>query len=734
CEQPKALTVNVSEAARLLKLREWAVHSSLTIRFTWRSQGTPILKMNVRLAAFVAALASLSAGIDAGRSGSCPFGFDKVASVKEQDRQISSELYDPKSCEVINYDLVKADLEKLMTDSQAFWPADFGHYGGLFIRLAWHCNGSYRRADGRGGCDGGRIRFNPEHSWADNTNLDKALKLLNPIKEKYGDALSWGDLIVLSGDVAIKSMGGPVLGFCGGRRDDADGTSSLQLGPSAEQEAVAPCEVDGQCKEPLGPTTMGLIYVNPEGPMGKPDPVGSVADVRDTFKRMGMDDRETVALIGGGHAFGKTHGACPTGPGPSPLEDPENPWPGTCGEGEMKGKGNNTFTSGFEGQWTFTPTKWGNGYFKGLTSFEWEKFDGPGGHVQWRPVPDTNPPVRMLTADIALLHDESYLKISKEFAADQAALDEAFSHAWYKLMSRDMGPVARCRGNDIPPVQPFQNPLPPTPENLPDFDAVRKDIKELLTKSVDGLPSDATSDGKAYNGALFVHAAWQCASTFRITDYAGGCNGAKIRFAPQKDWPVNAGVDKIIAALEPIKEKYSTLSTADLIVLAGQVALEDAGKVKIDFLGGRTDAQNGDGDDILAPREYYNSSVTAVRDNIKILGVSPEEAVALAARPRSAAQQKALGFSGSYSNSSATLSNEYFKVLLNETWTAVSKKEFKAGDKDIYMLDTDLALLEAPELKASVEKFASNEFAFKQTFSKAWNKVMTADHFKADSY
>ncbi|KUF86722.1 Ribose-5-phosphate isomerase [Phytophthora nicotianae] len=474
--------------------------------------------MNVRLAAFVAALASLSAGIDAGRSGSCPFGFDKVASVKEQDR---------------------------------FLARDFGHYGGLFIRLAWHCNGSYRRADGRGGCDGGRIRFNPEHSWADNTNLDKALKLLNPIKEKYGDALSWGDLIVLSGDVAIKSMGGPVLGFCGGRRDDADGTSSLQLGPSAEQEAVAPCEVDGQCKEPLGPTTMGLIYVNPEGPMGKPDPVGSVADVRDTFKRMGMDDRETVALIGGGHAFGKTHGACPTGPGPSPLEDPRTRGPAPWLRGSVDIHAHQV----------------GNGYFKGLTSFEWEKFDGPGGHVQWRPVPDTNPPVRMLTADIALLHDESYLKISKEFAADQAALDEAFSHAWYKLMSRDMGPVARCRGNDIPPVQPFQNPLPRRPRTC----------------------------------------------------------------------------------------RTSTL----------------------------------------------------------------------------AAQQKALGFSGSYSNSSATLSNEYFKVLLNETWTAVSKKEFKAGDKDIYMLDTDLALLEAPELKASVEKFASNEFAFKQTFSKAWNKVMTADHFKA---
>ncbi|KAG2502514.1 hypothetical protein JM18_009614 [Phytophthora kernoviae] len=677
--------------------------------------------MNIRLVAFVATLAGLSSGVAA---GSCPFGYDSIAAVHQQDRQISSELYDAKSCAVIDYELVKEDLLHLMTDSQDFWPADFGHYGGLFIRLAWHCNGSYRRADGRGGCDGGRIRFTPERAWADNTNLDKALDLLEPIKLKYGDALSWGDLIVLSGNVAIESMGGPVLGFCGGRRDDADGTSSLQLALTPEQESVAPCAVDGQCKEPLGATTLGLIYVNPEGPMGVPDPVLSVADVRDTFKRMGMDDRETVALIGGGHAFGKTHGACTTGPGPDPLQDPLNPWSGTCGEGELKGKGNNTFTSGFEGAWTFTPTKWGNGYFKGLTGFEWEKFDGPGGHVQWRPVPETTPPVRMLTADIALLHDASYLNISQEFAANLTSLDDAFSHAWYKLMSRDLGPVARCRGNDVPPVQPFQNPLPPTPTSLPDFDAVRSDIRSLLTKSVDGLTSDSSSDGTPYNGALFVHAAWQCASTFRITDYAGGCNGAKIRFPPQKDWPVNAGVDKIISVLETLKtESYPTLSTADLIVLAGQVALEDAGNVTIDFLGGRTDGEDGSNMDILAPREYYNTTLIAVRDNIKILGVSAYEAVALAGRPRSVAQQKVLGYSGSYSSNSLTLSNEYFQILLNETWTAVSETEFKAEGKDVYMLATDVALLEAPELKEVVQLFASEEDVFKHVFASAWSKL-----------
>ncbi|KAE9300953.1 Catalase-peroxidase [Phytophthora fragariae] len=687
--------------------------------------------MNVRLAAFVAALSGLST---TAAGGSCPFGYDKVAAVKEQDRQISSELYDPSSCDVVDYDLVKTDLEILMQMSQGFWPADYGLYGGLFIRLAWHCNGSYRRADGRGGCDGGRIRFNPEHSWADNTNLDKALRLLKPIKRKYGDALSWGDLIVLSGNVAIESMGGPVLGFCGGRRDDVDGTSSLQLGPTPEQESVAPCAEDGDCKAPLGPTTLGLIYVNPEGPMGVPDPVGSAPQVRRTFTRMGMDDRETVALIGGGHAFGKTHGACPTGAGPSPLEDPENPWPGTCGEGAMKGKGNNTFTSGFEGSWTATPTQWSNDYFTGLTTYEWEKYDGPGGHVQWRPVPDTTPPVRMLTADIALLHDESYHNISLEFAANLTALDEAFSHAWYKLTSHDMGPATRCRGNDVPPAQPFQNPLPPTADTLPDFDAVRSDISALLKTSVDGLTSDSTDDGSPYNGALFVHAAWQCASTFRVTDYSGGCNGARIRLSPEKDWVVNKGVDSIIAALEPVKDKYPTLSTADLIVLAGQVALEDAGSEKIDFLAGRTDAENGDGSEMFAPREYYSSALIAVRDGIKILGVSEEEAVALAGRPRSAEQQKTLGYSGSYCSDSATLSNKYFELLLNEKWTAVSENEYQAEDQDIYMLDTDLALLDAPELKTIVEKFAEDEAAFKKVLASAWAKVMSADHFDANGY
>uniref|UniRef100_A0AAV1UZJ1 Plant heme peroxidase family profile domain-containing protein n=2 Tax=Peronospora matthiolae TaxID=2874970 RepID=A0AAV1UZJ1_9STRA len=687
--------------------------------------------MNLRLITFIAALATGSSTTHAGK---CPFGFDVVASVKLQERQISSELYSSTSCDVVDYDLVKQDLEKLMTDSQAVWPADFGHYGGFFIHFAWRCSGSYRQSDGRGGCDGARVRFLPEQMWGDNRNLDKGFRLLDPIKAKYGDALSWGDLIILSGNVAIKSVGGPVLGFCGGRRDDVDGASSVPLNSTFHPAVDAPCAVTGQCEKPSGPTTTGRIAANPEGPKNKPDPVGSALEVRDMFTRMGMNDRETVALIGGGHAIGKAHGACLTGPGSSPLEDPGNPWPGTCGEGEMKGKGNNTFTSGFEGAWTSTPTKWSNEYFKSLTQLTWETYVGPGGRTQWRPVPDTPVPIRMLTSDMALVNDASYHKLSLEFAADQAALDDAFAHAWYKLTSYDMGPVARCRGNDVPPAQPFQNPLPPTPATLPDFGAVRRDVRDLLKKSVDGLPSDLTSDGTPYNGALFVHAAWQCASSFRVTDYAGGSNGAKIRFSPQKDWPMNAGVDKIIAALEPIKAKYATLSTADLIVLAGQVALEDSGDVKIDFLGGRTDGQSGKGDEILVPRDYYPSVLVGVLDNIKILGVSPEEAVALAGRPRSVEQQKVLGYSGSYSDNSVAFSNEYFKILLNEKWNQAGSNEFRAEGKEVYMMSTDVALLYAPELKMAVERFANDEALFKKVFASAWAKVMTADHFNASSY
>jgi len=342
----------------------------------------------------------------------------------------------------LDIDAVTADLMALFWDSQDWWPADWGHYGPFFVRLAWHCSGTYRTTDGVGGCGGGRQRFEPEASWEDNTNLDKARALLSPIKMKYGDALSWGDLIIAAGTTALRASGAPIKQLCFGRIDEADGKKSLPLGPSAEQEKVAPCKVNGMCKGPLGATTVGLIYVNPEGPVmekgGKPvpDPALSVKEIRRTFALMGHSDRGTVALIGGGHAIGKVHGACPKGAGPSPEEAYNatpmgTPWPGLCGTG----KGKDTFTSGFEGPWTTRPLRWDNEFFKVMLENEWEKHIGPGGHWQWRISNATGPLAGLmrLTSDLALLRDEEYLRIVKEFAGDMRAFDDAFDDAWFKL-------------------------------------------------------------------------------------------------------------------------------------------------------------------------------------------------------------------------------------------------------------------------------------------------------------
>mmetsp|Transcript_6448 Transcript_6448/g.13247 ORF Transcript_6448/g.13247 Transcript_6448/m.13247 type:complete len:432 (-) Transcript_6448:93-1388(-) len=361
----------------------------------------------------------------------------------------------------LNIDALKADILALLTDSKECWPADFGNYGPFFIRLAWHCSGSYRRSDGKGGCGGGRQRFEPERSWPDNTNLDKARALLSPLKSKYGDALSWGDLFIAAGTTALRSMGAPIKQLCFGRVDDADGTESLALGPSAEQKKVAPCVINGQCKEPLGSTTVGLIYLNPEGPVmeqdGKPnpDPALSAKDIRDSFGRMGHDDRGTVALIGGGHSVGKTHGACPDGAGAAPADafnmTPQGiPWPGNCGTGS----GDDAFTSGFEGPWTTKPLQWDNEFFNVLLENPWEKHIGPGGHWQWRINNATAPLVGLmrLTSDVALLHDEKYLQIVKEFAGDMQAFNVAFDEAWFKLTTINgnrWAAQAKCDNGDF---------------------------------------------------------------------------------------------------------------------------------------------------------------------------------------------------------------------------------------------------------------------------------------------
>ncbi|KAI9337034.1 putative catalase-peroxidase [Zopfochytrium polystomum] len=676
-----------------------------------------------------------------GGEGDCPLlGKRSSGFVPGSDALL--ERRDKKKCQPRGENLadlasVKADLVKLFVTSQDFWPADGGNYGPFFIRLAWHCSGSYRESDGRGGCDGGRIRFLPERAWPDNTNLDKALTLLQPLKLKYGDGLSWGDLIVLAGTTAIESMGGPVLGFCAGRADDESGEDSLVLGPTPQQEEVAKCEVNGNCTFPFGPTTVGLIYVNPEGHLGDANPDGLVPDIRASFGRMGFNDRETVALIGGGHAFGKTHGACPLGAGKSPLEDPANPWPGLCGDGASKGKGPNTFTSGFEGPWTVNPNKWTNRFFINLVNFTWTVFTGPGGHQQWQPSalqpggPSPPPAIRMLTSDIALIRDASYRAVVQEFAANISALEDEFKRAWYKLVSHDMGPATRCLGPFVPPPQPFQLTVPVLTSGLANFDDVAKAIQPVV-------------NGNPENIALLARFAYQCASTYRHTDHSGGCNGARILQSPEKDLPANKALAAAAGLLSPIKAAFPTgLSMADLIVLAGRTALAAAGVPFAagdgggGFRGGRTDvdAATAAARDAakLAPRTYIADPIVSVRDGWRVRGLSVRQGVALAGGlPRTAALQRALGWSGSFSpnGSAVPLDAGFFVVLLSETWapsTTVPGEFVAAGKPDVVMTVEDLVILWDPESKAVAQEFAANKDVFLAEFAAAWSYLVNAD-------
>jgi len=662
-----------------------------------------------------------------------PHGFPKPATVSKAQAEAMAN---------VDYKDVMADLKILMRESKEFWPADYGHYGPLFVRLAWHNSGSYRTSDGRGGVDGARQRFEPERSWADNTNLDKARTLLWPIKEKYGQGLSWGDLIVLAGNSAIESMGGPVFGFCGGRIDAADGSESAKLGPTLEQDMLMPCEVNGECEEPLGADTIGLIYVNPEGHMGIPDPAESANDIRNVFGRMNMNDRETVALIGGGHAFGKAHGACPAGPGPSPIEDPANSWPGLCGTG----KGEDTFTSGFELPFTSRPTQWDNEYFQNLVRYEWRVLTGPGNHNQWEPVVEDGmppvaisadgtheQPVNLLTSDVALMWaDEKYKAIVTEFAEDMEAFDLAFEQAWYKLTTRDMGPVSRCNNADVPPAQPFQYPLPSPPADLPDFKLVRAQVEEVLANA-----EEATG--------WLTRLAWQCSNTFRSTDYLGGCNGARIRFSPQKDWPVNINVENAIELLRPIKEIHGeNLSWADLIVLAGNTALENAGGKHFAFCGGRTDAADGLGSEFLYPKIIgnFSESLVQLKDYISILGLTQREFTALLGVGYAVGDSSDCdglfcrrdSFQGTPSVSSS-LSNIFFKTLLSESWAAYTipatgKQMFRAEGKDLLILGTDYMFRTDAELLAISQDFAADNDLFLTEARAAWTKLAIADRFE----
>lgn len=633
----------------------------------------------------------------------------------------------------LDYDKVRAELKKVFLNSKSFWPADFpdlggdGNYAPFMIRLAWHCSGSYRKSDGRGGCDGGRIRFDPELSWPDNANLDKARQLLVPVKNKF-PAITWADLIVLAGNTAIESMGFPKLDFCAGRVDDVSGYDSIYLGPSAEQEAVAPCPVNGLCKAPLGATTVGLIYVNPAGELGVPDPTNTYPLIRDTFGRMGMDDMETVALVGGGHAFGKAHGACPTPP---------------CGSGSMKGKGPNTVTSGFEGSWTDEPTTWGNDYFLNLLEYNWTLTTGPGGNPQWFPAdrPSTERTIFMLTADVALLHDADYLQIVHEYANDLSLLEEYFGKTWYKLTTRDMGPVTRCKAGmnaPVPPPQPWQFPLPAAMPPLADFSPVEAKLTTALTTELRSILKPDFIAGQPYNGALFVALAKNCAGTFRKTDYRGGCNGARILLSPEKDWPTNKGLTAVANYLATIKSQFA-ISFADLIVLAANVALEDAGSPPLSFCAGRSDATSGDGSADLEPMTYdetdIDNVIAFVRDTQLIKGLTAAEFVALQATPRSPKEQKTLGYSGSWSTDPSVLTNNYFKVLLNTSFfyyvKSNGKVEYKSRDLNppVYMTPTDIAIKMDPEYSAIAKGFEKDNTAFKAAFASAWTKTMNADRF-----
>jgi catalase-peroxidase len=575
------------------------------------------------------------------------------------------------------YAAVRAEIAKVLTDSKPFFPADFAppvgpNYGGLFIRLAWHCSGSYRESDGRGGCDGGRIRFDPELNWPDNANLNQALRVLEPVKDMFGSTLSWGDLIVLAGDTAIQEMGGPTLGFCGGRIDDEDGANSLILGPSDVQEKLTPCVSIGQqgrCQSPLGPTTVGLIYVNPAGPEGaKGDPAASGLDIRDAFSRMGFSDRETVALIGGGHAFGKCHGACADPP---------------CGRGtDLEGIGPNTFTSGFEGAWTTIPTTWSNMYFNNLFDYNWNITTGPGGALQWEP--ENGPDIMMLTSDIALSVDPIYQPISEEYASNLNVLEDDFAAAWYRLTSADMGSPARCLGDDVPEPQFWQDSFPAYAETVPDFVPIRTSIQSLI-------------DEDSSNIAAFANLAWGCASSFRETDYRGGCNGGRIRFSPEKDWPMNAGASATLAILEAVKT--DEISSADLIVLAGQTAVEAAGGNPMAFCGARVDSDSGEGSAIYAPTDYAmaDDNYLLLQDKCFKMGLTNEQCTATFAVP----------------TSGSTLSNAYFVAL-------------KADDGDFSEIEQSLLLGDfAPIVDSCID---DNE-KFLAVFADAWTQMMSADRY-----
>jgi catalase-peroxidase len=679
-----------------------------------------------------------------------------------------------KAFKQLDYAALKNDLRALMTDSQDWWPADWGHYGGLFIRMAWHSAGTYRTADGRGGGGTGNQRFAPINSWPDNGNLDKARRLLWPIKKKYGNKISWADLMILAGNVAMESMGFKTFGFGGGRADIWQPEEDIYWG--AEQEWLATSDkpmsrYSGQREldNPLAAVQMGLIYVNPEGPDGNPDPVASGRDVRETFARMAMNDEETVALVAGGHTFGKAHGAGDpslVGPEPeaAPIEAQGFGWINKLGTG----KGVHTTTSGIEGAWKPNPTQWDNGYFDMLFGYEWELTKSPAGAHQWvakncKPehmIPDAHDPSKshppmMTTADLSLRMDPAYEKISRRFHQDPQAFADAYARAWFKLTHRDMGPKALYLGPEVPQEDLiWQDPVPPVDHALVDA----KDIAELKAKIL----------ASGLSISELVSTAWASASTFRGSDKRGGANGARIRLAPQKDWDVNqpAQLVKVLAALETIQSAFNSaqsggkkISLADLIVLGGCAAVEAAAKnagvtVTVPFAAGRTDASQdqtdvesfavlepqADGFRNYQPKNYAISAEHMLIDRAQLLTLSAPEMTALIGGLRVLGANVNQSKHGVFTQRPQTLSNDFFVNLLdmNVAWTPTSAaaETFEARDRKTGAVKwtgtrVDLVFGSNSQLRALAEVYAQDDAKekFVCDFVTAWNKVMNLDRF-----
>ncbi|WP_300555666.1 catalase/peroxidase HPI [Maricaulis sp.] len=662
----------------------------------------------------------------------------------------------------LDYEAVKRDLTALMTDSQDWWPADYGHYGGLFIRMAWHAAGTYRVSDGRGGASAGTQRFAPLNSWPDNGNLDKARRLLWPIKQKYGANLSWADLMIMAGNVAIESMGGPVFGFGGGRADVYEPEGDIYWGPETEWLADERYSGDRELANPLGAVQMGLIYVNPEGPNGKPDPVASGRDIRETFARMAMNDEETVALVAGGHTFGKAHGAGDAGlvgpePEGAPIEQQGLGWISA----HASGRGGDTITSGIEGAWTANPTQWDNGYFDLLFGYEWELVKSPAGAYQWHaknpaekdlaPAADDaskKVPTMMTTADMAMRMDPAYEKISRRFHENPEEFADAFARAWFKLTHRDMGPKARYLGPDVPAEELlWQDPVPAVDHELIN-DA---DIAELKAKILEtGL-----------SVSQLVSTAWASASTFRNSDKRGGANGARIRLAPARDWAVNAGTGDVIAKLEEVKAGFSKpVSIADLIVLGGAAAIESAAKaagydVSVPFTPGRTDASQEQTDvdsyALLEPKadgfRNYNSGASDrpaeewLVDKAQLLTLTAPEMTVLVAGMRALDTNAGGTQHGVLTDRPGQLSNDVLVNLLDisTAWAASQDDEdvFEGRDRMTGRVKytatrVDLVFGSNSQLRAIAEVYASADAgqAFVEDFVEAWNKVMMLDRFE----